>query len=117
VVLHGHDSPGGGFQGGVIIAACVILVRLVRGRAGGWTLAPERALAFACAGLGIFIGVGLLGPIFGGNFLDYSALPLLLEAPRTRAAGSMAIEIGVAVTVTGVLTLIFDVLVEARDDG
>jgi hypothetical protein len=29
----------------------------------------------------------------------------------------MAIEIGVAVTVTGVLTLIFDVLVEARDDG
>ena len=117
VVVHGHDSPGGGFQGGVIIAACIILVRLVRGRAGGWMLAPERALAFACVGLGIFIGVGLLGPIFGGNFLDYSALPLLLEAPKARAAGSMAIEIGVAVTVTGVLSLIFDALVEARNDG
>ena len=68
-------------------------------------------------GLGIFIGVGLLGPIFGGNFLDYSALPLLLEAPKARAAGSMAIEIGVAVTVAGVLPLIFDALVKARNDG
>lgn len=63
VVMHGHDSPGGGFQGGVIIAACVILVRLVRGRAGGWNLSPETALALTCAGVGIFVGVGLLGPI------------------------------------------------------
>ena len=48
VVVQGHDSPGGGFQGGVIIAACLILIRLVRGRAGGWTLAPARARVFAC---------------------------------------------------------------------
>ena len=117
VVVHGHDSPGGGFQGGVIIAACLILIRLVRGRAGGWTLAPERALVFACAGLGIFVVVGLLGPLFGGNFLDYSVLPLWLETPEVRAVGSMAIEVGVAVTVTGVLTLIFDALAEVRSDG
>ena len=117
VVMHGHDSPGGGFQGGVIIAACVILVRLVRGRAGGWNLSPETALALTCAGVGIFVGVGLLGPIFGGNFLDYAALPLSLKASEVRAVGSLAIEIGVALTVTGVLTLVFDALVEARNDG
>jgi len=70
-----------------------------------------------CAGVGIFVGVGLLGPIFGGNFLDYAALPLSLKAGEVRAVGSLAIEIGVALTVTGVLTLVFDALVEARNDG
>ena len=92
------------------------LTKLLR-RAGGWALAPERALVFACAGLGIFVVVGLLGPLFGGNFLDYSVLPLWLETPEVRVVGSMAIEVGVAVTVTGVLTLIFDALAEVRNDG
>ncbi|HAK56855.1 MAG: MnhB domain-containing protein [Vicinamibacterales bacterium] len=117
VVVHGHDSPGGGFQGGVIIAACLILVRLVRGRAAGWVMPPETAVVLLCTGAGIFAGVGLLGPIFGGHFLDYSALPLTLAPAEVRAAGSLAVEIGVALAVTGVLELIFDVLVEARDDA
>ena len=38
VVAHGHYSPGGGFQGGTIIAAAIIMIRLVRGRATGWGL-------------------------------------------------------------------------------
>ena len=32
VLIHGHDSPGGGFQAGVILAASLILLRLVRGQ-------------------------------------------------------------------------------------
>lgn len=28
VVIHGHDSPGGGFQGGAILAAIMILIRM-----------------------------------------------------------------------------------------
>ncbi len=116
VVVHGHDSPGGGFQGGVIFAACLILVRLVRGRAVGWGISPDRAIALACAGVGLFTGVGLLSVVSGGNFLDYAALPLPLDPP-VRAVGSLAIEIGVALTVTGVLTLIFEALAGTGDEG
>ena len=32
VIFHGHYSPGGGFQGGTMLAAAVILVRLAAGR-------------------------------------------------------------------------------------
>ncbi|HIS52460.1 MAG TPA: MnhB domain-containing protein [Candidatus Onthomonas avicola] len=32
VVLHGNSSPGGGFQGGVLVASAILLVYLGRGR-------------------------------------------------------------------------------------
>lgn len=111
VVVHGHDSPGGGFQGGVICAAALILIQLVRGDAVGWGLSPTWALALACSGVGIFAGIGLVSIAFGGNYLDYSKLPLDLEPAEVRAMGILGIEIGVALGVTGVLVLIFDTLV------
>ena len=111
VVIHGHDSPGGGFQGGVIFAAALILIRLVRGRAVSWGLGPRGALALACGGVSLFAGIGVLSLLFGGNYLDYGALPLPLEGGELRAVGTLGIEIGVALGVTGVLVLIFDLLV------
>lgn len=111
VIAHGHDSPGGGFQGGVILAAAIILIQLVRGRTADWGLSPEWALALACAGVSIFAGIGAVSLFVGGNFLDYGALPLPFEPAEVRAMGTLGIEIGVAVGVTGVLTLIFDSLV------
>ena len=110
VVVHGHDSPGGGFQGGVICAAALILIQLVRGDAVGWGLSPAWALALACSGVGIFAGIGLVSIAFGGNYLDYSGLPLDLEPAEVRSMGILGIEIGVALGVTGVLVLIFDAL-------
>lgn len=110
VVVHGHDSPGGGFQGGVICAAALILIQLVRGDEVGWGLSPTWALALACSGVGIFAGIGLVSIAFGGNYLDYSELPLDLEPAEVRAMGILGIEIGVALGVTGVLVLIFDAL-------
>lgn len=110
VVVHGHDSPGGGFQGGVICAAALILIQLVRGDEVGWGLSPTWALALACSGVGIFAGIGLVSIAFGRNYLDYSGLPLDLEPAEVRAMGILGIEIGVALGVTGVLVLIFDAL-------
>ena len=110
VVVHGHDSPGGGFQGGVICAAALILIQLVEGNAVSWGLSQTWALTVACAGVGIFAGIGLLSVVFGGNYLDYSQLPLDIEPAEVRAMGILGIEIGVALGVTGVLVLIFDAL-------
>ena len=110
VVVHGHDSPGGGFQGGVICAAALILIQLVRGNAVSWGLSHAWALTVACAGVGLFAGIGLLSVAFGGNYLDYSELPLDIEPAEKHAMGILGVEIGVALGVTGALVLIFDAL-------
>ena len=110
VVAHGHDSPGGGFQGGTLLAAGLILVKLVRGRPGRWEIGPRLALALACVGVGLFAGIGVLPLFFGGRFLDYAAPPWLEDPIAQRVLGTLGIEIGVALAVTGVLLLIFDAL-------
>lgn len=114
VVIHGHDSPGGGFQGGAILAATMILIRMVRGEDDVWGLDRTRAAILACAGVGLFAGIGLLSLVFAGNYLDYGALPLPLKPEKVRFVGSLGIEIGVAMAVTGVLVLIFDALTEGE---
>lgn len=116
VVAHGHDSPGGGFQGGAILAAAMILVRLVRGSSSPWGLHRLAALRLACAGVAVFAGIGCSSLFFGANYLDYSALPLPFAAAKVRAMLSFGIEVGVAMAVTGVLTLIFDALAAWEDE-
>ena len=110
VVAHGHDSPGGGFQGGTILAAAVILVRLVHGQDAIWGLTRVGALRLACGGVAVFAGIGFLSLLFAGNYLDYGVLPLPLETVKVRFVGTLGIEVGVAMAVTGVLVLIFDAL-------
>lgn len=110
VVIHGHYSPGGGFQGGTLLACSFILPRLVygsqeRGFAG---LSVRGAGVLAVVGVAIFAGVGLVGMVFGGQFLDYGALPFGgLEAPDRRSLGILIIEIGVTLGVTGAILAIF----------
>ena len=111
VIGHGHYSPGGGFQGGVISAAALIVVRLVRGRRESWGLDTAESLALAAAGLVLYAGIGFLALLFGGNFLDYGALPLGIDPPYVRVVGSFGIEVGVGLAVMGVMILIFETLV------
>ena len=115
VLVHGHDSPGGGFQGGVILAASIILLRLVRGRDRLLAFTSNHALTLACAGPLLYGGIGIASLLFGGNFLDYGALPVALDPAEVRALGTLGIETGVMVGVTGVLVLIFDALASWND--
>jgi multicomponent Na+:H+ antiporter subunit B len=56
----GHYSPGGGFQGGVLLAASFILVGLSRDlRTVEWLLAEKKAILTAAAGVCIYAGTGL----------------------------------------------------------
>jgi multicomponent Na+:H+ antiporter subunit B len=118
VIVHGHDSPGGGFQGGTILAATFILIRMIRQDVKPWGLDRTGALVLACCGLLLYTGIGLLSFLFAGNYLDYGVLPLPLEAGKIRFMGSFGIEVGVSMSVTGVLVLIFDALTEgaSHDD-
>ena len=110
VVAHGHSSPGGGFQGGVILAAAIILARLTRGPGDSFGPGRGATVALACAGVLVYAGIGALSPLLSAAFLDYSVLPVPGEPGAVRAVGSFGIEIGVAISVTAVMVLLFDVL-------
>jgi len=70
IFVHGHLTPGGGFQGGAIIAAGFLLIYLgCRSRLG--VLGPSLVESFA--GL-FFVLIGLVGLAVGGSFL-FNFLP------------------------------------------
>lgn len=119
VLIHGEASPGGGFQAGAIIAAALILARLVSGLEYGTRRVPTWLLGWvASVGLGLYVFAGVLGVLFGANFLDYAAIPLQWfnefagEDRTNRAMGIFIIEIGVFAGVASVLVLIYDYLIE-----
>ena len=66
IFIHGHLSPGGGFQGGAIIASAFVLIYMgCRGRR--LPEAPTKVIE-SLGGL-VFIIVGLVGLSLGGYFL------------------------------------------------
>jgi len=93
VLIHGHYSPGGGFQGGVLLAAAVILPMLVYGRESGppdglLFIGPRGSICMAAVGVLIYFGIGLVSVAKGNPFLNYEDLPLPLDAAMRRSMGS-----------------------------
>lgn len=117
VIFHGHYSPGGGFQGGTLLAASLLLIRI----AGGTEIAELQfkdylATPYAALGVLIYFGTGLVALIMGGYFLDYEQLPIPgLEAADLRYWGILIIELGIGITVMTVLVLIYDNMVKGED--
>ena len=69
IILFGHLTPGGGFAGGVILAASYVLLMLAFGR----EFAEENlSLPFAskldCAGALAFAVIAILGLVLGSSF-------------------------------------------------
>lgn len=117
VVFHGHYSPGGGFQGGALLAASVLLQRIVLGMEGSVAGFPVRwGTPFGVAGVLIFAGTGVWAMAAGGNFLQYDALPWGMPADWLRNTGILVVEVGVAFAVMGTLVSIYDDLVGGADD-
>ena len=108
VIMHGHSSPGGGFQGGVILGASFILLGISFGIEKVENILTKRIITiFTSLGVLIYAGVGVTCMVLGANFLDYSALPVI----EPRAMGMLIIEIGVGITVMAVIVLIFHALI------
>lgn len=108
VIVHGHTSPGGGFQGGVILGASFLLVSIAHGaETMRRRFTPAAQTAAASLGVALYAGVGLLCLLLGANFLDYGVLP----AAEPRSLGMLGVEIGVGITVMAAMVSIFHDLV------
>ena len=110
VIMHGHHSPGGGFQGGVILGASFILYLITHGLEEAKTRMSEiKAGLFSSFGVLIYSGIGLLCLILGGNYLDYGKLSAVLKVipAQARSLGILGVEIGVGITVMAVMFSVF----------
>ncbi len=106
VQFHGDFGPGGGFQAGALVAAAIILYALIEGTDSALTVIPSWLLSGMVAGGALLYGgVGIAGMLMGGNFLDYSVLSS--DPVAGQHLGILLIELGVGITVTGVLLSIF----------
>jgi multicomponent Na+:H+ antiporter subunit B len=110
VIVHGHYSPGGGFQGGVVLGASFILLGLAYDLKTSIKHFSVRVNAvLGNAGALIFIGVAFLCALMGGLFLDYSALDKIipLGAVGWRSFGIFLVEVGVGLAVMSIMVSLF----------
>lgn len=106
VQFHGDYGPGGGFQAGVIFAAAFILYALVYGLGNAMKVLPPWVI-YLCSALGVLIyaGTGVVSMAMGGAFLDFNVL--LHDPHHGQHWGIFTVELGVLVTVFGVMVSIF----------
>ncbi len=117
VQFHGDFGPGGGFQAGVITAAAVIFYGLIYGLPAARRLVPDRFVeSMIAGGVLLYGGVGVAGMLLGGNFLDYFVLAA--DPVHGQHRGILLVELGVLITVAGVMLKIFYVFAgRGRDPG
>ena len=106
VQFHGDFGPGGGFQAGAIFSAGLILYSLVFGFDKLVSAVSPRVLELiSVTGVLLYIGVGFLCMLLGGEFLNYTVLGDTQVAGQH--LGILLVEFGVFLTVFSVLLLIF----------
>jgi multicomponent Na+:H+ antiporter subunit B len=114
IVAHGALTPGGGFQGGVILAAALIFVSLAGRYLAMKRVRPIPLVEVADAGGAAgYVLIGLGGLIAGSEFL-YNFLPL--GEPGTLLSAGMIplLSISVGLEVTGAFVLLISEFLEQQ---
>jgi multicomponent Na+:H+ antiporter subunit B len=106
ITAHGHLTPGGGFQGGVIAATALLLVYLGSDYPTMQRLRPLPLVETAkAAGAAAFVLIGLAGLIVAGAFLE-NFLPLGSPGELVAAGTIPLLSIAVGVEVAGGFVLL-----------
>jgi len=115
ITFHGADTPGGGFQGGAIIASVFLMIAFAFGieSTRAW-LSNTVVVGLGSAGVLAFAAIGFGPVVLGGNFLDYTAYypvfgsVLGLKEYEFVKYGMEGVEIlGIAFIVSGILMGLF----------
>jgi len=111
VIIHGTGGPGGGFQGGVVFGASIILYIIAFNLTDGRKRFPESVSAVLSSfGLYLYAGIGLLSILFSAGvaqYLNYGFVPWSSHFEENRALGMELVEIGIGLTVMAVVASIF----------
>lgn len=108
LLLRGHNEPGGGFVGGLVVSAAYVLYAAAYGAAASRRALPVDASTLLSAGLLAALASGLPAVLMGKPFL--TALWARIGAgPLAVSVGTpLVFDAGVFLTVIGVvLTIVF----------
>jgi multicomponent Na+:H+ antiporter subunit B len=112
VVAHGHLTPGGGFQGGVVLATGALLVYLSGEYVTLRRVRPVNAVdRVEATGAGGYVLIGLFGLLAGGSFL-YNALPLGTTGELVSAGTILPINVAVGLEVAAGFVLLLSEFLE-----
>ncbi|MFG6120745.1 Na(+)/H(+) antiporter subunit B [Thalassobacillus sp. B23F22_16] len=114
----GHNKPGGGFIGGLMTSAAIILMYMAYGMESVAKIIPINFRVVIPIGLLIAVGTGVGSFIFGQPFLSqtfaYFQLPVL---GKTELATALLFDLGVYLTVIGVtMTIILTIAQDQKDE-
>lgn len=107
VMFHGARSPGGGFQGGVIVATVMLMLGIAFGvdPLREW-MGESTLVVLVAVGVTGFVGIGVVTVAFGGAFLEYQQLGFRHASKYGIEAVELFIGIIVASTITGLFLAI-----------
>jgi multicomponent Na+:H+ antiporter subunit B len=112
LVAHGHLTPGGGFQGGVVLATAALLVYLSGEYVTLRRVSPELVLDLAeSTGAAAYVAIGLLGVAAGAAFLT-NVLPLGQPGALLSAGTIPLINMAVGLEVAGGFMLLLSEFLE-----
>lgn len=104
LLVTGHDVPGGGFAGGLIASAALLLVFLAFGARGLKRALPLDPEALTGVGLAAAILAGIVGLVFNDTFLTYTyasaELPLIGDV---KISTLLLFDVGVYILVIGLV--------------
>ena len=96
VLFHGDLSIGGGFQAGALIGMAYLLDRLALPEKDiFYPITKNTAVAVAGAGTFIYALTGIVTLLGGGVFLEFSKIPLPVDAGELHFIGITMVEVGV----------------------
>lgn len=111
IQLNGEVSPGGGFQAGVIFATAIIGYELIFGKENFLGFISIKSLLICSTmGVSLYAGTGVISLILDDNYLSYNSLQS--NSIAGQHLGIFLIEIGVGLTVSSVMCLIYTLLRE-----
>jgi multicomponent Na+:H+ antiporter subunit B len=119
VVFYGHVSFGGGFSGGALIGASLILYAVTFGLKASKKRVPhKRSQWMESLGILWYIALGLVGILTMDSFLGNKSAGFYMgEAGQLLSAGIIPLlTIGIGVKVASTMITLFQKIVEEKDD-
>lgn len=112
MISHGQTTPGGGFQGGVILATAPLSVYLCAEARTFERIAPKWLVEWAeSVGAAAYVLVGLAAVVLGAEFLR-NITPYGEEEKMASAGNVFWLNLGVGIEVAGGFVLLLSVFIE-----
>jgi multicomponent Na+:H+ antiporter subunit A len=111
LLFAGHNQPGGGFVGGLVVGAAIALRYVAGGLPEVRGILPIRPWFFLATGLALAAGTAIAPLLLGQRLLDHAKLEVEVPVLGTmKATSALVFDAGVYLVVVGLVLMVFEAL-------